>query len=112
MRLSSHLDQLAGKIYDVEQTLGDALTSTSTQTTSITRFQALDFVRQSLEDCSLLIHFLSALDAEESAMHADQLVHIEKKLKLDTTKALVIAKTNDVHSGLSARTDKGEVDLF
>ena len=65
--LSQHLDALSGKIFTIEEVLGtDLFSNSSDQTTvPITTLQSLDFVRQSLEDCALLTHFISSAIAKE-----------------------------------------------
>ena len=104
--MSDHLDMLAGQIFDVEEELGTLLVSADPQSAiSITRFQSLDFTRQSLEDCALLLSLLSREDVLEKSIHEEKLV--AQKLKLDATRALLSRNTTERRS-----SNLGDVDLF
>lgn len=108
--VSAHLDQLAGRIHDLEETLGETLSADHTAVASISKFQSLDFIRQSLEDCAMLVHYLSIATATTSSplVRADKMA---PRLKLDNTKTLIAVKSNDCAS--SERGDSvGDVDLF
>ncbi len=105
--VSGQMDSLASEVHQIEHAIGDELVVMSAQgAQTITRLQRLDFLRQSLEDLALLMHFLSK--------NHDGYVEpgIADKLRLDATKALLQERR-------SARTrfppdDRilGEVDLF
>ena len=109
-RLSEHLDTLSEQVFDLEQQLGYVLDpSKARNPLPLTKFQSLDFVRQSLEDCSLLLHFLSRLDSEESETETN-FTEIAQKLKMNTTQAVVLPRfQNEVLSGSG---ETGDVDLF
>ena len=105
-RLSAHLDMLAGQIFCVEEALGTVLSDeSSTAGISITRLQSLDFTRQSLEDCALMLQALSADPSAQAALENSSA--LEQKLKLDATKKLLFAKK----AMISFESD-GDVDLF
>ena len=109
-RLSEHLDTLSEQVFDLEQQLGYVLDpSKARNPLPLTKFQSLAFVRQSLEDCSLLLHFLSRLDSVESETEAS-FIEIAQKLKMNTTQAVVLPRfQNEV---LSGSRETGDVDLF
>lgn len=109
-RLSAHLDKLAAQVFDVEEALGDLIsTGGTTDKPSVTKLQSLDFVRQSLEDCALLAHQLGAqpiLSSEEGAA----LEVLRAKLKLAATQELVSPEKNDPKRHLVS--GNGDLDLF
>ena len=106
-KLSTHLDSLAGQIFSVEEALGQVLTvDTQTSNSLITKFQSLDFTRQSLEDCALLVHLLSKND-EIATMHLDDTTQACAKLKLDVTRSLIATR-----SDLAQKSTHGDFDLF
>ena len=109
-RLSLHLDNLASRIYDVEEALGNSLTSDQPEISSIQKLQSLDFVRQSLEDCALLVHLLGVDRKGISAKHID-LHDLSRKLKLDTTK-LLLSRENTAVRGDQRCSATGDIDLF
>lgn len=106
-KLSTHLDMIAGQVFDVEEALGEVLSQESQQSSvPITKFQALDFARQSLEDCALLLTMLGRSETLRVPLnYSDK--QVLQKLKLNTTREILnldFAKPT-VQSG-------GEVDLF
>lgn len=106
-RLSTHLDMLAGQIFSVEEALSGVLAEdTQTSEIPITKFQSLDFTRQSLEDCALLLHFLSNQILDKDSIH-QQSEELSKKLKLDATRNLLCD-----HSVEKENQKNGEVDFF
>lgn len=105
-RLSIHLDVLSGKIFEVEEALGDHLMSDArNEGLPITKFQSLDFTRQSLEDCALLLNFLSQNQATNTPLGEDRDLLLEN-LKLDATRCLVWPDREFSSSNV------GEIDLF
>ncbi|WP_227272536.1 hypothetical protein [Roseobacter weihaiensis] len=106
-KLSVHLDMLAGQVFEAEEAIGNLLAPGSqTRTLPITRLQSLDFTRQSLEDCALLLHFLSNDKSAALVQISDSSV-LQDKLKLAATKNLLTTHhTND------GSESKGEIDFF
>lgn len=109
--ISSHLDQLAGRIYDIEETLGETLATNKAEISSITKFQSLDFIRQSLEDCAMLVHLLST-HAPPAASSIDNSSQMASRLRLDVTRSLMVAPANDPSAFEKNDADVGDVDLF
>ncbi|MFK7764368.1 MAG: hypothetical protein AB8B62_13995 [Roseobacter sp.] len=106
-RLSVHLDHLSSKIFEVEEALGELLNHESKhEGLPITKFQSLDFTRQSLEDCSLLLCFFSQIESFQESSIDDRNLIIEG-LKLDITRSLV-----QPNSSIASLDNTGEVDLF
>lgn len=106
-KLSTHLDFLAGQIFDVEEALGEVVgCQTENSSLPITKFQSLDFARQSLEDCALMLSLLSEDQATEVLFENNGWKVIEK-LKLDVTRGLLCTAIEPKSSHLS-----GEIDLF
>ncbi len=102
-RLSEHLETLANQLSAVEETLCEALTPEQKQNdVDITKLQGLDYIRQSLEDCALLSLLMSG-SSETDGLHAEE---IASRLKLESSRALVLPKTSESYSGL------GDVQLF
>ncbi|MFK7745272.1 MAG: hypothetical protein AB8B47_09460 [Roseobacter sp.] len=107
--VSAHLDLLAGQVFEVEDALGDVLKDqTSGDHLSITKFQTLDYARQSLEDCALLLHLLST-QSGPSAVTLNDHDDIARRLKLDVTKSLCSKQSI---SSSPAAPSAGEMDLF
>lgn len=105
-RLSAHLDMIAGQIYDIEKDLGMVLSGKSTsEAISITKTQRLDFARQSLEDCALLMHLISSPQTNELGSVHD-VEKIAARLKLETTQGLM--RSDDTKPDPAS----GEIDLF
>ena len=99
---------LAGQIFAVEEALGVYLQNKTDKTEGIpiTKFQSLDFARQSLEDCALLVYLLSDETAAKSRL-GNSSVSICEKLKLDATRELVASDRPR-----KIEIDSGDVDLF
>lgn len=109
-RLSKHLDKLSGQVFDMEEQLGSVLDAAHIkETVTLTKIQSLDFVRQSLEDCALLLHYLSHMELSD-ASDAEAFVQITKKLKLNTTQE--IAAPNSVTKIAEGNFSAGDMDLL
>jgi hypothetical protein len=111
-RMADHLDSLAAKVFELEETLGKAMDEQDgpyQDGSTITKLQSLDFLRQSLEDLALLTCFLSknAANTEMPQYHASTLTN---GLKLDVTKKLV--QPSAISSGNRSPEGTGELDLF
>ncbi|WP_298912251.1 hypothetical protein [uncultured Roseobacter sp.] len=108
-RLSSYLDKLAGQVFDIEEAIGQTLSNNSVSNkNAITDLQALDFLRQSLEDLALMTLLLS--DCGKCSVSASMLGAIGDKLKLRTTRLLL-----DGHEPNQFGHDQeslGDLDLF
>lgn len=105
-RLAMHLDMLAGRVFDVEHALGHTLANAqSTDDVPFTKLQSLDFTRQSLEDCALMLHLLSQEGMLETNPHRS-LYAISQRLKLEATKRLL--RNNEQPNSAEA----GHFDLF
>lgn len=105
-KLSMHLDMLAGQIFSVEEELSLYLgKDTIGSSVSISKFQSLDFSRQSLEDCSLLALLLSEIPSLKAAGYSE--MDIANKLKLSSTKRLVTSSASHCICSPS-----GDIDLF
>lgn len=108
--LSAHLDRLAEQVCDIEEALGLSLPENSTACSiSITKFQSLDFIRQSLEDCALLVHFLS-LNRDGNCVSDTDTSTISSKLKLDATKSIL--QPNKTREPERNAPSGGDLDLF
>ncbi|GFE51778.1 hypothetical protein So717_35310 [Roseobacter cerasinus] len=108
-RLSQYLDKLSAQIFDVEETIGQSiglLQSPDAQT--ITNLQALDFVRQSLEDLALMLLLLS--QSEKSVLNASDLCKLSEKLKLEATRAILDGDSKN-YSDQTSNTPE-DLDLF
>jgi hypothetical protein len=98
---------IAGLIYEIERDLGVLLaTHEAKGEVSITKTQRLDFARQSLEDCAVLLHLISAPNEHETGK-IEETEAIAARLKLETTKALVRLETTTFKP-----VDTGEIDFF
>lgn len=108
-RLSKHLDHLSGQVFDTEEQLGELLVSVSPQKpVAMDKIQSLDFIRQSLEDCALLLHCLS--DQKNDHLEPKQLLeNAHQRMKLNTTQKIVVPANDDVER--DAKTP-GSIDLF
>lgn len=108
-RLSQYLDRLSAQVFDVEQTIGHALgTAPSPDAQTITNLQALDFVRQSLEDLALMLLLLS--QSGKSVLDAGELCQLSEKLKLEATRAILDGSTGDQVDKHASVSDN--LDLF
>ena len=88
-RLSVHLDMIAGQVFDVEEAISPLLSNNiASSNPSIEKFQSLDFVRQTLEDCSLLVGILSKENSTTGVSIFDK-TQITNRLKLDITRELL-----------------------
>lgn len=106
-RLSVHLDFLAARIFEVEEELGNILSSkTDSKEVSITKLQSLDFTRQSLEDCAVLLHMLEKNFTADEAWVSENVLS-SKELKLNSTKSIVRATPSPSKPDAS-----GHVDMF
>ena len=106
-RMSAHLDRLAAQVFYLEETVASHFTDTGdTAAAAIREFQALDLLRQSLEDMSLL----SLLVAKSQSRPPQDIQNLANSLKLDSTKAVLMGSVGSgfVNSQLGA----GELDLF
>ena len=109
-RIARHLDALAGQIYGVEDTLSSALAVVpDKEISSLTRLQSLDYVRQSLEDCALLVHLIRQCPTTEGFSTGNALA-ITQKLKLDSTRAILGPAYNQNRENLGPEV--GDLDLF
>ena len=105
--LSVHLDMIAGQLFDVEEAISPLLTdSAASSSLSIEKLQSLDFVRQTLEDCSLFVGFLSK-ETSTSSITILEKTQIKNRLKLDITRELF---ANDIPS--IKFEPGGDVDFF
>lgn len=89
--LSSHLDCLAQRICQVEETLGGLFTGSEHLDGRITisKLQALDFVRQALEDCALLVHYLALEQGSDNIQTLRNSQKLLAELKLEATQSLL-----------------------
>lgn len=109
-RLSVHLDKLAGQVYDVEEALGGIWSETGAKNgMTVTKLQSLDFVRQSLEDCALLVHYLS-LECDVDTLSHSAVSEFSQRLKLNTTKGIVAGSSQEL--GMQRGVEPGQIDLF
>lgn len=103
--LSRHLDIIAGQIFEIEEAVGLLVEQEKKMDNSIiARLQKLDFVRQSLEDISILSHLLKR---EDCSIHIE-IETIVPKLKLEETVRLVTGSNQfvtDTHL-------QGDIDFF
>lgn len=109
-RMSSQLDLLAGQVFDVEEAIGTSMTDgQNAHGVEITRLQALDYLRQCLEDLALLTTLLSREDENLSA-RIGNLNELSSKLKLEVTKGILAGERRPEESSLKRAV--GDVDLF
>jgi len=110
-RMSSHLDDLAARVYHVEHAIGDEFSTSGPQAAdTIHRLQTLDLLRQSLEDLSLMVLYVSQDDGV-SGQNIQKIGQLVERLSLDATKALLTPQYCPVNRGTLPYED-GEVDLF
>ena len=106
-RLSAHLDRQAAQIFDLEQTVAAHFSEAGEPADdAIVEFQTLDFLRQSLEDVSVLV----LLIAQYSQVNMSNPEHLARKLKLDSTRTVLLGSV-----GVGFEVDdigSGEVDIF
>lgn len=106
-KLSAHLDYLSGQVFNVEQELGEMVAGgDGLPSRSITKLQSLDFTRQSLEDCALLLHLLSN-NKNTKITIGDDAETIQRNLKLEKTRNLLID-----FRVIELEDEAGKIDLF
>lgn len=106
-KLSIHLDFLAGRVFEVEEELGKLiLGGKSSEEVSITKIQSLDFTRQSLEDCAILLQVLKRHVSDTSFRVSCDVVS-SNKLKLNSTKSILGSSLTNAETDVS-----GQVDIF
>ena len=106
-RLSVHLDLLAGQVFDVEEELGNLLTGhKSGEELSITKLQSLDFTRQSLEDCALLLQGLVP-HTSSTSIEFSTVLAASNNLKLNSTRSILQSFQRSAASNVG-----GQVDIF
>jgi hypothetical protein len=110
--LSTHLDGLARRISEVEEASCGILTDPSALNghDAITKFQALDFVRQALEDCAVLVHHMALEQGADNSQYLGNSQMLRAKLKLEATQSLLTPK---LASGKKrSLAQDGGIDLF
>ena len=108
-RLSAYLDKLAAQVFDLEDTVGQTVNNRNeTNSETITNLQALDFLRQSLEDLALMTLLLATSD--KTCLNSNEINDVGKKLKLKTTRSL-LAGQDSQYSSRESET-RGDLDLF
>lgn len=108
-RMSSYLDKLAGQVFDIEETIGQAVERDAVaEPPTITNLQALDFLRQSLEDLALMSTLLG--NSAKGAINLAELDHLSRKLRLKATRSLL---TGEEQKDFGAnRQTIDDLDLF
>lgn len=103
--LSRHLDIIAGQIFEIEEAVGLLVEQEKKMDNSIiARLQKLDFVRQSLEDISILSHLLKREDCSIQ-IEIDSIV---PKLKLEGTVRILTGSNQSVID----TCHQGDIDFF
>jgi hypothetical protein len=103
--LASHLDAIAGQIFEIEEAVGLLLVQrVNMESSTIARLQKLDFVRQSLEDIAILSHLLK----REDFFIQIEIESIVPKLKLEET-VRVLRGSNQF---VTITHDQGDIDFF
>jgi hypothetical protein len=104
--VSTHLDHLAGDIFRIEEALSTLLNQqTGAEGLPITTLQSLDFTRQSLEDCALLLDMMAK---NRHRPEQAELCSLQKdKLRLESTRKLIKGATLQ-----QKPPENGDVDLF
>ena len=89
-RFADHLDSLAGTVMDVEESVGEVVRRLegTQQDIPLVRLQALDFTRQSLKDCAVLLKQVSS-ERELQRTRVSDLTRLSAPLKLDHTMSLI-----------------------
>lgn len=109
-RLSPYLDKLAGQVFTLEEAVGCKLeVSCSPDNQAITSLQALDFLRQSLEDLAVATLLLGNREYRDGVSQIE-IEAIEHKLKLGATKSMLRGELHD-HFG-EERGFGDDLDLF
>ncbi|AXI46718.1 hypothetical protein C1J03_12215 [Sulfitobacter sp. SK012] len=102
-RLSTHLNFLAGRIFEVEHAIGNQSFLAEAVSSQICEVQTLDFLRQSLEDMSIAAHLLS----QERQIENDFKTLLFQQLKLDSSHA---ALSGEEYPSIGKQN--GDLDLF
>lgn len=106
-RLAFHLERLAEDVESIEQTTGDLVHKLAEpESVPLVKLQSLDFTRQSVEDCALLLRHLSKAQ-EMQHTHISGHEEFSKYLKLASTKKLL-----DAEGSVNATVASGEFDAF
>ncbi|SFF83835.1 hypothetical protein [Roseobacter denitrificans] len=106
-RLCNHLDFLAARVFEVEEELGNMLIDKeNSEGVSITRIQSLDFTRQSLEDCAILLQLLAQQTTHAPIQISNDAV-ASTNLKLSSTKSILGTSRKATEIDTS-----GNVDIF
>ena len=110
--LFTHLDELARRISEVEEALCGLFTEPGTLNghDAITKFQALDFVRQALEDCAVLVHHMALEPGAHNSQYFGNGKMLLAKLKLEATQSLLTPKLASGKKRSPAQD--GGIDLF
>ncbi len=109
-RLSEHLKGLAAEVQQVEQVVGStALRAQLSSQDAIVQLQSLDYLRQSLEDLTVLTMLLARSD-EAGVSALQDPVQIRGRMRLGSTKALFDAPLSG--HALTTLNKAGNVDLF
>ncbi len=108
LALSTHMDGLAEQVNAVEHTIGDRLAHPDAAAGVITQLQSLDYLRQSLEDVSVLMLFLSRNN--RLAAPVENIADMSSKMKLNSTKTLIAG--NPTHKFALPDDNAGDLDLF
>ncbi|WP_299827757.1 hypothetical protein [uncultured Roseobacter sp.] len=108
-RVSAYLDRLAGQVFEVESTIGRAVEEQkASDSHTIKNLQALDFLRQSLEDLALMTLLLSR--QERPHLGPVELQKVRAGLKLKATQSLLHGEDHP-HFGDTNEADS-DLDLF
>lgn len=106
-RLSEHLATLAKNMQQLEETAGDLLAHADVKDeASIIVLQSLDYTRQSLEDCSMLVQHISQCD-DITDLEISGFDALLQRLKLDITRSFLTCRHRAVLNTLP-----GEFDAF
>jgi hypothetical protein len=104
--MSEHLDHLAANVFRVEEAIGELLDQKVVPSTvPLTKLQTLDYTRQSLEDCALLLHLISK-ESEGDEKSAD-FFKLKSRLRLKTTRDIIDGRVNSNRS-----SSNNDIDLF
>lgn len=109
-RLSTHLDGLAAEVHRVEHAIGEGLGRHTDDDAPITQLQSLDYLRQSLEDLSLLTLMLGRR-CDLGALTGVEGLQIARKLRLAVTRQILLSLDPPETFGDDHR-NAGNLDLF
>ncbi|MEM9969156.1 MAG: hypothetical protein AAF755_13825 [Pseudomonadota bacterium] len=109
-RLAVHMDGLAARVHRIECLLSpQMLDASARENRTIRDLQHLDYLRQSLEDCALLLLLLGQ-HLSQSFLTVEDIAAIQEKLRLESTQELftdpVVRPVSTLHE------NTGEIDLF